>query len=156
MALLVTGMFAGHTGHELVGLDGLKLIYVSIGVSIISALCLAIGVVVRRKELFGGAVSSTSSRPPARGRAARAARPAKTKTRVGAGEESTAPLGSPTAVDVPAGTTVYVVPGRKRYHLETCRQLASRDSEELTFEEAREEGFTACTPRLPDTALAAR
>jgi hypothetical protein len=157
IALLVTGIVTGNTGHEVAGLDGLKLIYVSIGVSIVSALFLAIGVFLRRKELFGTAgVQAPAKASTAVGRASKAARPAKAKARVGAGEETPVPVASATATDVPAETTVYVVPGRKRYHLKTCRQLAGRDKEELTFVEAREEGFTACTACLPDTALAAR
>jgi hypothetical protein len=157
IALLVTGIVTGNTGHEIAGLDGLKLIYVSIGVSIISALCLAVGVFVRRKELFGTATSQEPAKASAAvGRAGKAARPAKAKARVGAGDEAPVPAASATATEVPAETTVYIVPGRKRYHLETCRQLAGRDKEELTFVEAREEGFTACTACLPDTALAAR
>lgn len=157
IALLVTGIVTGNTGHEVVGLDGLKLIYVSIGVSIISALCLAIGVFLRRKELFGTTESEASTRRSAASRAGKATKPAKAKARVGAGDDTlSAPMPSATATDVPADTSVFVVPGRKRYHLETCRQLAGRDKEELTFVEAREEGFTACTACLPDTALAAR
>jgi methylphosphotriester-DNA--protein-cysteine methyltransferase len=62
----------------------------------------------------------------------------------------------PPAGDVPATAVVYVVPGRRRYHIDSCRQLAGRSKEELTFEEAHEEGFTPCTACLPDTALAAR
>ncbi|MCO6005850.1 hypothetical protein NE236_12725 [Actinoallomurus purpureus] len=154
IALLVTGIVTGNTGHEILGLDGLKLIYVSIGVSIVSALFLAVGVFLRRKELFGTTVAPANAKASA-GRAT--ARPVKAKARVGAGEDAPiVPAASATATDVPAETTVYVVPGRKRYHLETCRQLAGRDKEELTFVEAREEGFTACTACLPDTALAAR
>ena len=156
IALLVTGIVTGNTGHEIAGLDGLKLIYVSIGVSIISALCLAIGVFLRRKELFGSVESETSAKRSAVSRSGRSARQAKAKARVGAGDEAPVPVASATATDVPADTSVFVVPGRKRYHLETCRQLAGRDKEELTFVEAREEGFTACTACLPDTALAAR
>ncbi|GAA4500855.1 hypothetical protein GCM10023191_049890 [Actinoallomurus oryzae] len=154
IALLVTGIVTGNTGHEVAGLDGLKLIYVSIGISIISALCLAIGVFLRRKELFGSANAETSAKKSAA--RSKTARPAKAKARVGAGEEAPVAVAPTTAVDVPAETSVYVVPGRKRYHLETCRQLAGRDKEELTYVEAREEGFTACTACLPDTALAAR
>jgi hypothetical protein len=157
IALLVTGIVTGNTGHEIAGLDGLKLIYVSIAVSIVSALFLLIGVFLRRKELFGTSpASAKSSKSAAAGRTGKAARPAKAKARVGAGDETTVPPASATATEVPAETTVYVVPGRKRYHLDTCRQLAGRDKEELTFEEAHEEGFTACTACLPDTALAAR
>ncbi|GAA0413537.1 hypothetical protein Acor_10850 [Acrocarpospora corrugata] len=40
---------------------------------------------------------------------------------------------------------VLVIPGRKRFHLPNCRQLADREIEELTLEEAREEGFSPCT-----------
>jgi hypothetical protein len=157
IALLVTGIVTGNTGHEVAGLDGLKLIYVSIGVSVISALCLAIGVFLRRKELFGSAESEASTRRSAASRSGKATRPAKAKARVGAGDDTlSTPMPSATATDVPAETSVFVVPGRKRYHLETCRQLAGRDKEELTFVEAHEEGFTACTACLPDTALAAR
>ncbi len=153
IALLVTGIVMGNTGHEILGLEGLKLIYVSIGVSIVSALFLAVGVFLRRKELFGTAPSLAAQAAGGR----MTTRPVKAKARVGAGDDApTIPATSATATDVPAETTVYVVPGRKRYHLETCRQLAGRDKEELTFVEAREEGFTPCTACLPDTALAAR
>ena len=154
IALLVTGIVTGNTGHEVLSLDGLKLIYISIGVSIVSALCLAVGVFVRRKELFGTTAPANASAKP--GKASKAAKPVKAKARVGAGEEIPGPATSSAVTDVPAETTVYVVPGRKRYHLETCRQLAGRDKEELTFVEAHEEGFTACTACIPDTALAAR
>jgi hypothetical protein len=154
IALLVTGIVTGNTGHEIAGLEDQKLIYISIGVSIVSALCLAIGVFLRRKELFGTAPETSVKRSASR--SGRTARPAKAKARVGAGDETPVPVASATATDVPADTSVFVVPGRKRYHLETCRQLAGRDKEELTFVEAREEGFTACTACLPDTALAAR
>lgn len=154
IALLVTGIVTGNGGHELFGsVDGLKLIYVSIGISIVSALCLAVGVFLRRKELFGTAAAVPAA---AKAKGAKANKPAKTKARVGAGADVPTPMASATATDVPGETTVYVVPGRKRYHLETCRQLAGRDKEELTFVEAREEGFSACTACLPDTALAAR
>lgn len=154
IALLVTGIVTGNTGHEILGLDGLKLIYVSIGVSVVSALFLAVGVFLRRKELFGTTAAPANAKASA-GRTT--ARPVKAKARVGAGQDTPiVPAPSATATDVPAETTVWVVPGRKRYHLETCRQLAGRDKEELTFVEAHEEGFTACTACLPDTALAAR
>jgi hypothetical protein len=155
IALLVTGIVTGNTGHEVAGLDGLKLIYVSIGVSIISALCLAIGVFLRRKELFGTAESEATAKRSTASRSAKAARTARAKARVGAGGDPIT-VTPAAAAEVPAETSVFIVPGRKRYHLETCRQLAGRDKEELTFIEAREEGFTACTACLPDTALAAR
>jgi hypothetical protein len=151
IALLVTGIVTGNTGHEVLGLDGLKLIYISIGVSIVSALCLAIGVFIRRKDLFG---TATSAKPPARARKARS-KPVRAKAKAKVGVPAATVPAAP-APRVPAETTVFIVPGRKRYHLESCRQLAGHDREELTFSEARDEGFTACTACLPDTALAAR
>lgn len=146
IALLVTGIVTGNTGHEVLGLDGLRLIYISIGVSIVSALSLAIGVFIRRKDLFG---AGTPAEVPARLGKTRGG-PVRSKAKVPA---ATVPAPAPR---VPAETTVFIVPGRKRYHLENCRHLAGRDKEELTFSEARDEGFTACTACLPDTALAAR
>jgi methylphosphotriester-DNA--protein-cysteine methyltransferase len=190
IALLIAGIVAGNSGTEVVGLDGLNLIYVSIGVSIVSALFLAIGVFVRRKDLFGSpgaAATGPAARTAKHGKAGKGgpAEPAvKTATtQAGAGATTTAtsggtggtsvyPTGShssgadpdtaelaammPPAGDVPATAVVYVVPGRRRYHIDSCRQLAGRSKEELTFEEAREEGFSPCTACMPDTALAAR
>jgi methylphosphotriester-DNA--protein-cysteine methyltransferase len=182
IALLIAGIVAGNSGTEVVGLDGLNLIYVSIAVSIVSALFLAIGVFVRRKELFGSPTTGAT------GPVARTAKHGKAKTKAGegattrpaSGENATAASGgipvqtagghasgtdidtaelaamAPSAADVPATAVVYVVPGRRRYHIDSCRQLAGREKEELTFEEAREEGFSPCTACLPDTALAAR
>lgn len=159
IALLVTGIVTGNSGTEFLHLDGLKLIYISIAISIVSALCLAVGVVLRRKELFGSPApksATAKSQAKAERTAAKATKPAKAKAKAGVTSAATTAPSSGVAADVPAETAVYVVPGRKRYHLETCRQLAGREREELTFEEAREEGFTPCTACLPDTALAAR
>src|SRR5690606_15170368 len=62
----------------------------------------------------------------------------------------------PAAGGISPDAIVLVIPGRKRYHVHGCRQLAGRDHEELTYEEAREEGFTPCTACLPDAALGGR
>lgn len=52
--------------------------------------------------------------------------------------------------DEPApGELVHVVPGRRRYHRAGCASLTGRVSEELTIDEAREEGFSACTACFP-------
>jgi methylphosphotriester-DNA--protein-cysteine methyltransferase len=190
IGLLIAGIVTGNAGTEVVGLDGLNLIYVSIGVSIVSALFLAIGVFLRRKDLFGSPAANATgpaARTAKRGKAGKgglAETAAKTATmQAGAGATTTAtsggtggtsvyPTGShssgsdpdtaelaamlPPAGDVPATAVVYVVPGRRRYHIDSCRQLAGRSKEELTFEEAHEEGFSPCTACMPDTALAAR
>ena len=159
IALLVAGIVTEEQG--VLGLTGLQLIYVSIAVSVVSALCLAIGVLIRRKELFGSSPARRPAAPKSRP-AGRAARRAAAK----AAAEDPAPSpeaeeGTPYAfpmptAQVPDDALVYVIPGRKRYHLDTCRQLAGRQTEELTYIEAQEEGFSPCTACLPDTALAAR
>jgi hypothetical protein len=161
IALLVVGIVAGADGVG--GVQGLTLIYVSIAISIVSALCLAIGVFLRRKELFGAAGSAAPARtgkPAKGGKPGKAARQAKgAKEAVGQvpvepAEETVTLPSQP--LDVPEDSTVFVVRGRKRYHLENCRQLAGRDKEDLTYAEALEEGFSPCTACMPDTALAAR
>ncbi|GAA3233963.1 hypothetical protein [Actinocorallia longicatena] len=159
IALLVAGIVTQEQG--VLGLTGLQLIYVSIAVSVVSALCLAIGVLIRRRELFGTA----SARPANKTRQpGRAARQAAAKAPVAPVEEyeppaqfAETPLAFPMpSAQVPDDAIVHVVPGRKRYHIDTCRQLAGRQTEELTYVEALEEGFSPCTACLPDTALAAR
>ncbi|MWA04325.1 hypothetical protein F8568_028895 [Actinomadura sp. LD22] len=168
IALLVAGIVAGNgDSAQVFGLDALVVIYISIAVSIVSALCLAIGVFLRRKELFG---TGTPAAPARKGKAKRP-RPAPpvpaAKSAAGAPAASRPSLDAPAEpddeveipvqpVDVPDGALVFVVRGRKRYHLDTCRQLAGRDTEELTYAEAKEEGFSPCTACMPDTALAAR
>jgi hypothetical protein len=171
IALLIVGVVSGNSGTEIAGLSGMDLIYVSIGVSIVSALFLAIGVFLRRKDLFGsvpvrsGGSAAQPARHSRRGKADKASavpdtipRPGTTPAE-GVGDDASSGVGVeeiPPPVDVPADAIVYVVPGRRRYHLDSCRQLAGRGKQELTFEEAREEGFSPCTACMPDTALAAR
>lgn len=153
IALLVAGIVVGETGGQIAGwLDGMTVIYMSIAVSIVSFLCLLVGVFLRRKELFG---TSLAAAPSGNERRKAKDRQASRHKAAGARGEPSATAVLPTP-DVPSQSTVFVIPGRKRYHLASCRQLAGRDKEELTFEEAREEGFTPCTACIPDTALAAR
>ncbi|GII90330.1 hypothetical protein [Sinosporangium siamense] len=66
---------------------------------------------------------------------------------------SAGPLGRPAPSGISPDAIVLVVPGRKRYHVAGCRQLLGKQLEQLTYEEAREEGFTPCTTCLPDAAL---
>ena len=173
IALLIAGIVTGNSGTEVVGLDGLNLIYISIGVSIVSALFLAIGVFVRRKDLFGSPATAAGStaRTAKRGKRGKAGKSGATTTAMSGGtsvhttgshtsgsDSDTAELAAmvPPPGEVPATAVVYVVRGRRRYHIDSCRQLAGRSKEELTFAEAREEGFSPCTACMPDTALAAR
>jgi hypothetical protein len=150
IALLVAGIVVGETGGEIANLvDGMTVIYASIAVSIVSFLCLLVGVFLRRKELFRVPASPDGVAAPSRAG----------KQRQGGREGGTKPEPAAQmlpAPNVPATAVVVVVPGRKRYHIDSCRQLAGRDKQELTFGEAREEGFSPCTACMPDTALAAR
>ncbi|MFI0484515.1 hypothetical protein [Actinomadura sp. 9N215] len=171
IALLVAGIVAGNgDSAEVFNLEALTVIYISIAVSIVSALCLAVGVFLRRKELFGqGAATaparqSRKTKKDKKGKRATTAPPVPPMPAKGTAPEAKAPVTGPTdevaipapPVDVPGDALVFVVRGRKRYHLDTCRQLAGRDTEELTYAEAKEEGFSPCTACMPDTALAAR
>lgn len=51
----------------------------------------------------------------------------------------------PISVTDPGPDTVRVIPGRKRFHQPGCSLLTGHESEELTREEAEEEGFTPCS-----------
>lgn len=168
IGLLVAGIVAGNgESAQVFGqFDALFVIYVSIAVSIISALCLAIGVFLRRKELWGpgaSAVPARASKRSKKDKRKKAAHPAKGVPAAAgvpappgpAADDDVLEMPAPPA-DVPDDAMVFVVRGRKRYHLDTCRQLAGRDAEELTYAEAKEEGFSPCTACMPDTALAAR
>ncbi|MEO3783499.1 hypothetical protein ABGB12_09225 [Actinocorallia sp. B10E7] len=157
IALLVAGIVTEEQG--VLGLTGLQLIYVSIAVSVVSALCLAIGVLIRRRELFGSAPArpaAPKSRPTGRAARRAAAKATEEPAPLPEPEEDTPYAFPMPTAQVPDDALVYVIPGRKRYHLDTCRQLAGRQTEELTYIEAQEEGFSPCTACLPDTALAAR
>lgn len=60
------------------------------------------------------------------------------------------PTGEPSKVDAIPARTVLVIPGRRRFHLESCRLLVGKATEEISLDEALEEGFTACTACVPD------
>ncbi|MEV8631440.1 hypothetical protein AB0395_07260 [Streptosporangium sp. NPDC051023] len=144
----------------------------SIAVSVLSAVFLVIGALLRRHELFpgggrGGAVPPLPPKgtvPPGPPVPNQPVLQAPLPTTVPHGVAQTASvasqprLGRPVAGPPTAArrgplddeAIVLVIPGRKRYHVEGCRQLAGRDHEELTHEEAREEGFTPCTTCLPE------
>ncbi|RKS74499.1 hypothetical protein BZB76_3013 [Actinomadura pelletieri DSM 43383] len=167
IGLLVAGIVAGNGDNAQVfgQFDALYVIYLSIAVSVVAALCLAIGVFLRRRELFGPGVAAPPARKRGTSKKDRRAKstppapgvyvPAETKVpALGPADDETTPLAP--AVDVPPDALVFVVRGRRRYHLDTCRQLAGRETEELTHAEATEEGFSPCTACMPDTALAAR
>ncbi|WP_344473972.1 hypothetical protein [Nonomuraea monospora] len=152
------------------------LIMWSIVVSVLSALFLVIGAFLRRNELFPGGGQAAAPATPPKGLMPSA--PPYNQTGPMVHQQHTPPRPQPqapphapqrTAATAPApvprrpaptgispDAIVLVIPGRKRYHVPGCRQLIGRDHEELTYEEAREEGFTPCTTCLPDAALGGR
>ncbi|WP_424534624.1 hypothetical protein ACOZ38_30820 [Sphaerisporangium viridialbum] len=152
----------------------------SIVVSVLSAVFLMIGALLRRHELFpsGGTTAATAPPMPVTGAGVAGGSMGRPGGVASPGVPPRgAPLAHPMAAPHPGFQTatlapprafpatgpvrgtgggpssdaiVLVIPGRKRFHLRGCRQLAGREFEELTYEEAREEGFTACTTCLPD------
>ncbi|MFF0767728.1 hypothetical protein ACFYUK_02440 [Nonomuraea wenchangensis] len=150
------------------------LIMWSIVVSVLSALFLVIGAFLRRHELFpGGGRAAAPATPPPTGlmppppgspynqtgpvahQPPPQTRPQPQPPQRTVTLPATGPR-RPPAGGVAPDAIVLVIPGRKRYHVAGCRQLAGREHEELTYEEAREEGFTPCTACLPDAALGGR
>jgi hypothetical protein len=146
----------------------------SIAISLLSAVFLVIGALLRRHELFPGGNAGVTPPFPPKGAVPAGPMPAPhmmsnqpaphpPPMMVPRGMQQTAtvatqPRLSPMAGPVPAArlgsldakAIVLVIPGRKRYHVAGCRQLVGREHEELTHEEAREEGFTPCTTCLPE------
>lgn len=162
LALLIAGLlFSG----------GLVLIYVSIGVSVVAALCLLVGVLQRRGEPidaapaaeFAGATDSRSTSadgrpaPTALIGAAQTSAPEPVADEADADEADGAAAEEGVLVDpadLPPGM-VFVVAGRPRYHAEGCRYLAERDVEALDVADALDEGFSPCGVCKPDDVLAA-
>ncbi|MER6830049.1 hypothetical protein ABT352_28970 [Streptosporangium sp. NPDC000563] len=145
----------------------------SIAVSVLSAVFLVIGALLRRHELFPGGDAGASQPLPQKGPMPAGPLPAphgvpnhpsapqQMMVRHGMQQAPVAPtqprrgpVAGPATAAARRGALapeaiVLVIPGRKRYHVAGCRQLAGRDHEELTHEEALEEGFTPCTTCLP-------
>ena len=144
----------------------------SIAVSVLSAVFLVIGALLRRHELFPGGDAGAPQPLPRKGPMPAGPLPAphgvpspsapqQMMVRHGMQQAPVAPVqprrgpvAGPATAAVRRGVLapeaiVLVIPGRKRYHVGGCRQLVGRDHEELTHEEALEEGFTPCTTCLP-------
>lgn len=145
------------------------LVYVSIGTSLLAAVFLGVAAFRRRGELAGSAPAEApgSSASPAgagaaqgsadSGVAASAGSAAPTPTATTSPEARTAAVPTaPTAGEVPGDARVLAVPARHTYHTENCRQLRAREHHELSYTDAREQGYTACRSCMPDSVLAAR
>ncbi len=170
--LLVVGMITSN----------LLFVYISIGVSVAAAILLTVGVFRRRDLFVRETPADTGAAggaAAAQGKTATGARPAGARTgsqqaalageqtagddvaaaertsgRVLAGAAHSAfeTSQSAAASAPPDSDIVLVVPGRRRFHVPGCIHLTRRRTEELTVDEALEEGFSACTTCLPGSA----
>jgi hypothetical protein len=133
MALLVAGVAA----------SSLALIYVSIAVSVLAAVTLAAGALLRRQEIFGAA--GGTSEAPAHDTAEAAA---------DGGAEGGEGAGAASLLD----QQVSVVPGVARYHRQGCiliRFLGDADLDTMTRQQALAAGSVPCKACRPDEAAAA-
>ncbi|WP_344981562.1 hypothetical protein [Streptosporangium fragile] len=152
----------------------------SIAVSVLSAVFLVIGALLRRHELFPGGNAGASPLSPPKGPVPTGPVPAphgmpnrpqvpphmmaphgmQQQTATVPPQPRRSPATGPATAArrgvLDAEAIVLVIPGRKRYHVAGCRQLVGRDHEELTHEEAQEEGFTPCTTCLSEFTAATR
>jgi hypothetical protein len=61
------------------------------------------------------------------------------------------PMPAPAAAEpTPAAGTVWVVDGRPRYHLADCMIIKDQQAEEISLEQAAEDGFMACSMCEPN------
>jgi hypothetical protein len=63
--------------------------------------------------------------------------------------EVSGPAAGATVADGPGDLLVRVIPGRRRFHVDDCRLLSGHSAEQISLDEARDEGFTACTTCIP-------
>src|SRR5882757_10107102 len=64
-------------------------------------------------------------------------------------DEVSGPAAGATVADGPGDLLVRVIPGRRRFHVDDCRLLSGHSAEQISLDEARDEGFTACTTCIP-------
>ncbi|MCA1824660.1 MAG: hypothetical protein LC640_10470 [Frankia sp.] len=127
--------------------DGLGWVYASIGVSIVAGVFLFLGALQRRNEL---------AEEPALEPEARVTPVYPTRTEAATSVLEATPRAASGTTATRGGGSVFVVPGRPRYHVASCRFLAGRgDTESLDVDSARTQGYTACGVCRPDEELAA-
>jgi hypothetical protein len=117
------------------------LVWYALGTSVVSAAFLGVlAVRARRNAGMGTGLSDKSESAP--------------------GPGSEIYRGTPGAVEGgrdggPTDLTVHVLHGRGRYHMEGCRLLVAKPSEEISLGDATDEGFTACTVCMPRSEMVA-
>ncbi|MGH3098525.1 MAG: hypothetical protein ACRDMV_21270 [Streptosporangiales bacterium] len=149
IALLVAGLV----------MHAFMLVYASIGTSLVAAVCLVVGVWIGRDQLFrGGGKAASRSRKGAVSTKAASTTAAKkpARARAGAGARTGGTVRAATGTAVRDDAEVVVVPGRPRYHLDSCRQVKDRSTETRELAVARDEGYVACSACRPESVLVAR
>ena len=123
--------------------EGLLMIWLSIGTSIVAGVFLLLGALQRR----GAPAPAADSGPTGPEMLERVTAVSMRPKEEAAAETEAAPA---------SAGQVAVVPGRPRYHVAGCRFLAGRpDVETVDVEQARSDGYTACGVCKPDAALEA-
>ena len=101
-------------------------------------------------------VAASTNGKPAGASPARAKAPRKSAKAKEPSVSSPAPEQSPaqasSAESTGADQLVRVIPGRRRFHVDGCRFLAGRESEEIGLDRARNEGYSACSVCIPKRA----
>ena len=144
----------------------LAFVYASIVVSLVSLVCLVVGILQRRGEPATVAEGVDVPQPvtvddPVEGvtvqpsSARRALAPA-LEDDVEQLPADEAPVADTLDEQPVPGGDVLVVEGRPRYHVVGCRYLSGKTSGAVEVGQARAEGFTPCGVCRPDIALAAR
>ena len=146
LVFLIIGLFG----------TGLGFIWASIVTSVIAGVFLLLGALQRRGAPAAAADGMMTGPEMLERVTAVSVRPREEGTEAaGAGAGATGAAADAGSAATSAGE-VSVVPGRPRYHVESCRFLTGRpDVQSLAVEEARAEGYTACGVCKPDAALAA-
>jgi hypothetical protein len=123
--------------------SGIGFILVSIVTSLVSGVFLLLGALQRRGQPAALADGASTGAEALERVTAVSVRPREDAAAEPAGDAAQAAM-------------VSVVRGRPRYHVESCRFLAGRpDVEQVSVDEARGEGYTACGVCKPDAALEA-
>ena len=137
----------------IIGLNAsITLVFAAIGVSIVSAVLMLIGVFARPTQVIRVAAAPADDVPVESRAEAPDAAPTKPDDEVADFPlEASDPDASP-----PASAEVTVVSGRPRYHVGSCVSVTGEpEAETLPLAEARELGFTPCGLCRPDVALTA-
>jgi hypothetical protein len=143
LALLIAGLAS----------TGLTLVYVSIAVSLVSAVFLGIGAYQRRGEEIATAPALPEPSFSGGDEVTRVVSPTAAVT--ASGEPVSTFSEAPSSDGAAGGPAVLVVPGRPRYHVEGCRYLVGKEAEVRSVAAARNEGYTACGICRPDENLPA-